>query len=173
MEERMSTTQAGVRYGLIFGVVGIIYFAILQFAGLGANQALGYVGFIFTIVGLVLAHKAFKDDGDGYMKYGQGMSISFIFLVVSSLLSTAFTWVYLSFIDDSMLQMVKDRAMEEWEAAGMSDEAIAQAESMSGWFMSATGISVMGLLGGIFMGLIIALIVTAITKNTPPENDLA
>jgi len=169
----MSTTQAGLRYGLIFGVIGIIYFVILQFAGLGGNQAAGYVGLIFTIVGLVLAHKAFKDDGDGYMKYGQGMSISFIFLLVSSLLNSAFTYIYLSFVDDSMLQTIKDTAMEEWEAQGMSDAQIAQAEQFSGWFMSVTGITVMGLVGGIVMGLIIALIVTAITKNTPPENDLA
>ena len=173
MENSMTTTQVGLRYGLIFGIIGIIYNLILQFAGLAGNQAASWAGMIITVVGLVLAHKAFKDSGDGYMKYGQGMSISFILLVVSNVLGSAFLYIYLSFVDDSMLQMIKEKTYEQWEAQGMSDAAMAQAESIGSFFWSVGGVVTMGVVGGLIVGLIVALIVTAITKNTPPETDIA
>ena len=62
MEDKVSVSQVGLRYGIIIGLVFIVYGMILEFMGLDIEmqQYFGYVNYVFLVVGLVLAHKAFK-----------------------------------------------------------------------------------------------------------------
>ncbi len=172
MEENVSVTtrSAGTRYGLILGVASIAFFVVMNVAGLDMQGPLSYLGWLLTIAAIYFAHKYFKENGDGYMTIGQGIGVGFWTGLVSTLISAPFTYIYIKFIDSAFIENIKDKQIEKMQEQGMSDEQIDQGMKMAEMFMSAEVILVMGILGGLFMALIFAVIVSLFTKNTPPES---
>jgi lysylphosphatidylglycerol synthetase-like protein (DUF2156 family) len=167
MEEKLTVKQTGIKYGIYLALVTIIYTLILQILGLGAKQSLGYAGFIFVIVALVLAHRDFKRSNE-FMSFGQGLGISMIIVTINSVLSSIFSYIYIKFVDNSMLDVIREQSIVQMEERGMSDAQIEQAMEMQAKFTTPEMILVFGFLGGIFFGFIIALIVTAFTKKSNP-----
>lgn len=168
MEEQLTVKGAGLRYGVIAAIVLIIYGLILQIAGLITNQALAYINYLILAVIIFLAHKAYKEKGDGFMTFGQGLSIGVIISIISGVVSAIFSYIYLKFVDDSMLAMIREQSYRTMEEKGMSDEQIEQAMGFSEKFMSPEMILVFGIIGMVFFGFIISLIVALITKKNNP-----
>jgi hypothetical protein len=167
MEEKLTIKQVGIKYGIYLALVSILYTLILQILGLAAKQALGYVGIIFVIIALYLAHRDYKRSNE-YMSYGQGLGISMIIVTISSVLSSLFSYIYIKFVDSSMLDVIREQGIIQMEERGMSDAQIEQAMEMQARFTTPEMILIFGILGGIFFGFIVSLIVTAITKKSPP-----
>jgi len=169
MENQVSPSKIGVRYGVIAAIVFIIYGLILQLTGLAANQALGYVNLVFMIILFVLAHNAFKAANEGYMAYGQGVTIGVIISLIGGTISSIFTFIYLKFVDDSMIKIAMDQAYDKMAQKGLSDEQIDQAMKMTEKFMTPTMMMIFGIIFTFIFGLIIALIISAITQKKKPE----
>jgi hypothetical protein len=170
MEDKVTVSQIGLKYGIIIGLVFIVYGMILEFMGLEleTQQYFGYLNYVLLVVVIVLAHKAFKDGGDGYMSIGQGLGMGTLISLISGVLSGVFSYIYIKFIDDSMLTKIKDLQIEKMEEQGLDDAQIEQAMEIAGKFMSAEMIPVWAILGMLFIGFILSLIVSLFTKNANP-----
>ena len=168
MEDKVTVSQIGLRYGIILGLIMIVYSMILQFIGLATNNWASSVSYIFLIVGMVMAHKAFKDGGDGFMRLGQGLGIGTLISAVSGGISMIFSYLYIKFIDDSMMQLIQDKQIEAMEKQGLDDAQIDQAMEMAAKFSSPEIIFGIGLIVFIFFGFIISLIVSLFTKKDNP-----
>lgn len=167
---QVTTRSVGVRFGLIAALIGIAYFLVLNVAGIDQTQGVwNWVGYAITLAFVILAQKHFKDKGDGYMSYGQGIGVAFWMGVVSAVISSIFTYIYIKFIDTGFLQLVKDRQIEAMQQKGMSDEQIDQGMKMAAMFMTPEAMLIMILVGGIIATIIIALIVTIFTQKKNPE----
>lgn len=169
VEEKVTTRSAGIRYGLMMSVLSIAFFVIMQVAGLDMQGPVGYLGWVITAVMLYLAHKYYKDEGDGYMSIGQGVGIGFWAGLVSSVISSVFTYIYIKFIDSGFMDAIKDKQILSMQERGMSDEQIDQAMKFASAFSSAEAIFIFGIIFGILGGVIIGLIVALFTKNNNPE----
>ncbi len=173
MEQDQTTTvtprSAGVRYGLIGAVVSIAWFLVMSVTGMNMQGPSQYVSWIFVIVLVVLAHKYFKDNGDGYMSYGQGVGIAFWYGLVSGAIGSVFTYIYIKFVDAGFIDAIKDQQLEAFEKQGMSDAQIEQAMQFSSMFMKPEMMLVMGLIGGIIVSVIVGLIVTIFTQKKSPD----
>lgn len=168
--EVVTTRQAGIRYGLILGVISIAYFVVLSATGVNMTEGIGRWGsLIFTTVIFILAHKYFKENGDGYMSLGQGVGIAFWCSLVSAVISSVFTFIYVSFIDEGFVQALKDAQYDQFVARGMSDAQIDQAMSFSASFMTPTAIMLFGLIGRVIIGLIVGLIISFFTQKKNPD----
>ena len=167
--EQVSVKDIAIKWGLIYAVVSIFIALVLQMTGLAAEQWAGWVNLPFSIAFIYLAHKAFKDEGDGFMSYGQGLGLGTLVNVIASILGSIFSYIYIAFIDDSIIQIAKDRAYEQWEAQGMSDAQIETAEGVMDFMMAPPMMALMGLIAGIFFGFILSLIVSIFTKNSREE----
>jgi hypothetical protein len=167
--EKVTTRSAGIRYGLIMAVISIAFFVVMSVAGLDMQGPVGYLSWAITAVMLFLAHKYYKEQGDGFMTIGQGTGIGFWAGTVSSVISSIFTYVYIKFIDDSFLQTIKDKQIEAMEKQGLSDEQIEQSMKIAGAFTSPEAILGFGIVGGIIVAVIIALLISLFTKNTNPD----
>lgn len=165
-----TTRQTGIRYGLILGVISIAYFVVLSVAGVNMSGGPAqWAGLLFSLIIFILAHKYFKENGDGYMSYGQGIGIAFWTSLVSSVLSSAFTFVYVSFVDSSFVENLKQQQIEKMQEQGMSDAQIDQAMGFAEMFMSPTSMLIFGIVGGIFFGILVGLVVTIFTQKANPE----
>lgn len=171
MEENLqpSTRSIGFKYGLILGLISIVLFIVFDFAGLSTNSWARWVGIIPTIALIFMAHKAFKDDGDGFMSYGQGVGIGAWLSMLSALVSSVFTMLYIMFINPSYMDAAKQEQIQQLEEQGMTDAQIEQAMSFAEMFMSPGAILIFGLIGGTIIGVIISLIIAAITKEDNPQ----
>ena len=164
-----SVWAVGTKGGIYTGLVLIIISLIIFIGGWFGDSIAGNISsFISYVVGIYLTHKAFKEQGNGYMTYGQGLGLGSIVGLVAGALNAAFSAIYLTFIDDTLLQNQLEQGRIQLEERGMSDSEIEQALEMSEMFMSPVALFFFGLLGGLFFGFIVALIVSAFTKNTDP-----
>lgn len=177
MEEQTTPSitprQVGIRYGLILAGVSVAYFLIATLLGLNTTEGPGqWASLIFVVVVLVLAHQYYKEKGDGFMSYGQGMGIGFFATLISSTISSLFTYVYIKFIDATWIEQLKEMQLEQLEERGMSDDEIEMAMSMMDMFTTPGSIFIFGVIGGVIGGVIISLIVTIFTQknNTNPFN---
>lgn len=167
----ISTRSVGIKYGLVMAVISIAYFVILNTAGVDMTQGIGRWGSLVFYAGIIfLAQKNFKDQGDSFMSYGQGMGISFWISLISSVIGSIFTYFYVKFIDTGYIQQMMDKQREQMEAGGnLSEDQIDNAMSMTAKFMTPEMILIFGIIGGIIMILIVGLIVTIFTQKKNPE----
>jgi hypothetical protein len=179
MEEQQNTSAAametttrstGIRYGVIAAVIGIAYFLILNTMGMDLTQGFwSWFRYVITIGILVLAHKYYKDNRDGFMSYGQGIGISFWMGLISAVIGSIFTYIYVKFLDESFITMMKDKQIEAMEAKGMSEQQIDQAMQFASMFMTPEAILGFGLVFGLIGTVICGLIVTIFTQKKAPE----
>ena len=174
MEENVTTSaittrSVGIRYGIINGLIQVVYFLILVTAGLAVSSGFApWVGFLISIVVLFLAHKYYKENGDGFMTYGQGIGIGFWTGLVSASISAIFTYIYAK-IDASYIASIREKAIQDMEAQGQSQQQIDTAMKFVEMFTSAEAILVMGLILGVIGMIVIALIVSIFTQKPQPE----
>lgn len=163
--DSISTRSVGMKYGLMAGLAGIVLFLIPVVLGQNPFKgAWNWIGAAVSIGLMILAHKSYKDNGDGFMSYGQGVGIGFWLTLVSTVLSIIFMYVYLNFIDAGPMDLFIQEQQETMEKSGQSEQAIEMAME---WTRKLFW--VIALIGGIFWGMIIALILTIFTQKKAPE----
>ena len=166
----VSTRSVGVRYGLIMGVIGIALFVVFIAADVDIQGPARWLNVLVLAVIIFLAHKYFKENGDGFMTIGQATGIGFWMCLVSSAISSVFTYIYVKFIDTGFIQQMMDRTREGMEEKGtMSEEQVDQAMAMTSKFMTPEMMLVFGLVFGILFGVLIALVVGLFTQKKNPE----
>lgn len=165
----VTTRSAGIRYGMIGAVISIAWFLVMAIADINMQGPAQYVGWVIVVVLVVLGHKYYKDSGDGYMSYGQGIGIAFWYGLISGAIGGVFTYVYVKFVDTAFMDTMKDRQIETFEKQGMSDAQIDQAMQFSSMFFVPEMMLAMSVIGGIILSVIIGLIVTIFTQKRSPE----
>lgn len=164
-----STSAVGIRYGLLTGLVSIL----ISFGLFATNSEQSPLRFLNTLVligGMVVAMRYYKESHAGFMSFGEGLGIGTILAAVVGLLSAAFTYVYMRFIDLDVVERMMDKARADMEArGGMSDEQIDQGMAMASKFMSVPALTAIVLVGSVIMGFLLSLVVSAIIKHTKPE----
>lgn len=170
MEDKVTVSQVALRYGVIVGLVFIVMGMIFQLLDLDMEtlQIVGNINYVFLAIGIVFAHKAFKDGGDGFLSLGQGLGIGTLISLIGGAMSGIFSYIYLKFIDDSMLTKIRDLQIEKMEEQGMDDAAIEKAMGFAEKLMSAEMIPVWTIVGMLFFGFIISLIISLFTKKSNP-----
>jgi hypothetical protein len=168
--EQVTTRSVGIRFGLFLALASIAFFLIMIVAGIDMMQGPARYGtWVFYFAFIFLAHKNFKENGNGFMSYGQGLGITFWIALVSSVIGSIFTWVYVKYIDSGFIQQMMDKQEEAFVAQGMSQEQIRAAMDMTAKFMTPEMMLVFGIVGGLAIIMIVGLIVTAFTKKNSPD----
>ena len=166
-----SVWSKGSKGGLITGAVLIVFSLVIHLIGETSNQLLsGIFTIISLIVGIVLTHRAFKEENGGFMTYGQGLGMGSVVGLISGVLLGIFSFIYISFVDDSSIQQAIDTARDQYEEMGMSDAQIDQSMGMVEMFTSPAMIFVFSVLGVLLYAFILSLIISAFTKNNHPEH---
>lgn len=166
--EAPSVKSLAIKWGLILGVVSIVMFLGIAMSGVQGESWAGWLGVVPSAIIIFLAHKEFKESGDGFMSYGKGLGIGTLTILVSSIISSVFSFVYIKFIDPTYFDVVRDKQIEGMAEGGMSDAEIETALGFSEAFFKPETLLITGVVFGVIFGFIISLIVSAITKNSNP-----
>jgi len=106
------------------------------------------------------------------MSIGQGLGIGMLITMIATVISSIFSYIYMKFIDDSMMAKIVDAQVAEMEKRGLDDASIEQAMEISSKFMTVEMIQVWAILGMGIIGFIIVLIVSLFTKKANPALDV-
>lgn len=171
MEEETTSASgdkrsAGIKYGLISVVVGIVFFLILIFSG--QNPFVFKYGWVVSLVStavlVYLAHKEYKSENNGFMSYGEGVGIGLWFTLVAIVVGMLFNYVYSNFIDPNLMAEFYENQYEQLQQQGQSDAQIEMAQTWTKklfWIFWA--------IGATFFCMATVLIVTIFTQKKPPE----
>ena len=178
----MTTTEApkkniGLLFGLINAGVSIVWTVILYLGGIKLfTSPLNYLGIVFPIVICVMGGLQQRKLQGGYLEFSEALKVTFLILVIGSLISTIFDYILLNYIDvpfrEALMQDAAEKAERMLAKLGMPqekiDEAMEQAMNKNNYTIGKQ------LLGFAFrcIGLfIVALIVSAIIKRKRPPFD--
>ena len=92
--ESVSVKQVSFKWGLISAIVSIVLFLVIYFGGLSGESWIVLVSIAITVVLMYLAHKEFKESGNGYMSYSQGLGIGTLMSVIGGAIYVVFVYVY-------------------------------------------------------------------------------
>ncbi|MDZ7897304.1 MAG: DUF4199 domain-containing protein [Arcicella sp.] len=165
MENQTTTTRTALKWGVIIGIISMLYSTAYLVAGQIGNQALSYPIYVVIGVGIYLAMNEFKKENQGFMSYGQGLGLGTLMSAISGLISSFFSMAYMKFIDPTITDQIMKKAVEDMEKKGIPDEQIDQAMEMSKIFMNPGAMFIFGLFGSILIGFILSLIIAAIVKK--------
>lgn len=168
-EKQASVSSVGFRYGLFTGLVSIVYSLILFLADLNLNRGLGAISYVILIIGIVLAYREFKKENLGYMSYGQGLGIGTLLGIITGVMSGIFIYVYVSFVDPTFLEKVREAQIIELERQNYSDEQIEQALAMAERFTGPAMMAIFAVVGSIILAFLFSLVIAAIMRNSRPD----
>lgn len=165
MENQTTTTRTALKWGVIIGIISILYSTAIMVSGQIGNQVLSYPIYLIIAVGIYLAMNDFKKENQGFMSYGQGLGLGTLMSAISGLISSFFSMAYMKFIDPTITDQIMKKAVDDMEKKGIPDDQIEKAMEISKMFMNPGAMFVMGLLGAVLIGFILSLIVAAIVKK--------
>lgn len=174
---RLSDNQSGqadmksyaINYGLIAGLLVCVYSLVSYFLGQQYNRTLQYVGLIIPIVLLVIAMKGFKKDNMHDLTTGQGFKLGMLFFLVYAIIVVIYTYVFITIIDPTHMDGIREMTRETMEDRGLSDSMIDRQMDASEAFFKLPVMMAMTLASSLFVGAIVS-IVTALLLRTPKQH---
>lgn len=168
MEDQTTTTRTALKWGVIIGIVNILYSTAIMVSGQIGNQTLGYAVYLIIGVGIYLALNDFKKENLGFMSFGQGLGLGTMMSAILGIISGFYSFAYMKFIDSSIPDQILKNAEREMEKKGLPDDQIEQAMEYSKMFMSPGVMFVAGVFFTVILGFILSLIISAIMKKDKP-----
>lgn len=164
MEEQITTGQVAKKWGLIYGLVATVINLVPLLLEIQPSWWF-VVNIVIAVVMYALATKEFKTENGGYMTFGEGFRISMVAALIAGVIRNLVNYVYVKFIDDTVMERIAQAVEDSWRNQGMSEEQI---EQMSGFSAGISNPEITLVLGIVFVllgALIWGSIVSAVNKN--------
>jgi hypothetical protein len=168
-EKGATVSSVAIKYGLLVGLISVVFSLILFLTQQNTNTALGWISYVILIVGIVLAYREFKRSNSGFMSYGQGLGIGTLIGTVTGVLSAIFVYIYIAFVDSDLLERTRETQILEMERRNMSDEQIDQAMEMTAGLFGPGFMALTALIGTIVLAFLFSLVIAAIMRNSRPD----
>lgn len=168
MQEEQPVSRVAIRYGLMFGIIGSIFSVLLYVFQLETNKFLPQATWIIFIIAIVVAIKEYRKQNQGFVSYGQGLSVGALTSAIMGFVNSLLSTFYLQVIDNTPLQRISEQTRITLEEKGMDDQQIEAALEMSQKFQSPGMLFLFSVIGSAVMGLILSLIIAAILQKKRP-----
>lgn len=169
-EKNTSVFYNGLIWGVIIGLVSVIYSVMLYVFDQTLNRSLGYLSFVILLAGLAYSMYYYRENvRDGIMPFGTAFGFGVVVVVTAGIIGQIYFYLQLTVIDpglqDKMLEMAMDKMMER----GVPEDQLDQAMNVTKKFMSPVFMAVSGLIFTAIFGTVLSLISAAIFKRDTPE----
>jgi uncharacterized protein YneF (UPF0154 family) len=170
--------NTAVRYGIIGGLIFIIYGMIGNLTGLNRPSAgFGAIGLNFLIsiglyVGIMVAAVKKHRDAElgGYIPFGRAFMVGLVVAVIAGILGGIFNFIYMSYIEPDFMETMIAETQAMYERMGMSETQIEKAMEQVKSSFEPSKMLIQGFVWSAILGGIVSLIVAAIMKKNPPES---
>ncbi len=173
MENQQATAKKFVlNYGVMLGIISVIYGVILYVTNIYLNPGMvyGLISFAILIIVISLAIKAFKSENGGFLSLGEALKVGIGVAVIGGIIAAIWTFVLTTYIEPDYVNQVMEAGRENLieTQPDMTEAQIDGAMEMSSKLSSPPIAFALSIVGSLFFGLIISLIVGLIMKNKNP-----
>ena len=175
MEKKASFWEPALTYGAILGFVSILLGVIFYVMNLYTANWTQWVSLLVSIGVLVYCLKAYRNEHlGGYARYGQLFVMALVIGIISSIITTIYSYVLYTVIDPELIDKIRLVAEEKMMdnpriPENMLDDMI---ERMAKNFEPKRMLT-MGLIVGVVVNAIIGLILAAFIKKEETPVDTA
>lgn len=162
-------------YALTLTICGALLNLLLYFTGfqtekLATGQYFQWLGFVMMFAILWLGIKAVRDEApEKGMSYGRGVGTGTLISLYSGLMSSVYSFIHFKFVNPEFADYQLALIRPKWEAAGMGEAQMDQAEKMTRAMMGPVAQAIMTPIFVVIFGLILSLIIAAILKRPAPD----
>ncbi len=167
----VSVFRNSLKYGLILGMISILYVIILYVFDQLFNYWLTFIPIILTYILVHLGIKEHKSDQGGFIDLGKAIIIGLLVVVISSVLISLFDITLKQVIDPDLAKMELLKAEELLVNMGMDEDQIEQNMKMQERFQHPIVRFLVSVLGSPCTGIIFALIAGLILQKAPPYSN--
>ena len=168
-KQNPSVSKRSLFYGVLLGGILIGYSLIGYLFGLSGNNILDWIQNIVIIVGLGWSIKHFRDRYmGGYLEFGQGFGLGALTSIFGGTLVSVYNYVLFKYIDSSLLQQLKDTAIEEAMQRNSSEAELEMMDKILQFVYTPGMFLIGGILAAALGGIVISLILAAILKKPKP-----
>lgn len=162
------------RNGLVCGLLLIGYFLISNLLGFDSSapvwtQVISVAA--TTLIFMFTSHRAiisYRDEElNGVIPFGKAFGVSILNILVGLLLALVFTYIFMKFIDRSIVENAQEVAYEKMAETDLDDEEFERASQIIGY---ATGPGVLAL-SSFFLNLLWGAIVALGISAAVPSNN--
>lgn len=166
MEENVSVWKANLTNGIIFGLLGVVFTLVMYFLDLTFNKVPGYIFLVAQIFIIYYMIRSYRNSYlYGYITYGQSLGAGVIIFLYSSIITAIFTYILYKFIDTGLTAKMLAFTEEAMVKKGLPQTAIDAGMSMQKKIMIPEIMAPFTILGTMFGGTIISLIVSIFTRK--------
>jgi len=154
--------------GILLGIILVVYSLILYLAGLNENQWLSAVSYVITAIVLYFVIINFRDkQQNGFLSYGKGVTVGLLTGLFASVIFAIFTYIYLTYIDPSILEQAMVKAEESvlQSNPNMSDEDLDRAMGFIEIFTSPAGMTATTIFWYTLVSLVFSLLISIFAKR--------
>ena len=162
----ITPVKNAMNYGAIVGLAMVIISILFYIMGQESSEWGAYVHYIILTLGMVLGIKHFRDNiNGGYLSYGKCLANGVMIGFFASLITSFYSYVFFTFIDPSIIQVMLDQAEQNLIDAGTADEEIEMAMVYTKKFMTPLLLTVATLFSYTLLSFLFSLVISVFLKK--------
>lgn len=108
--QKISIERLAVVTGVFICIAMIIYFMLMASMGLAGIAELRFLNFIIAAAGAVMAIRYYNNKTRTHIQYLEGLTLSFVSIIVSAVLFALFIFFYFSRLNPGLLDTIRTDA---------------------------------------------------------------
>ena len=170
IKSAMTNTKNAMNFGAILGLSLCVVSAIFMSLGFETSNVQQWIGYVLTIGIISYGTISFRDKhNEGFITYTKAFTSCLLITFYSSIILAFFMYIYLSFIDQSLIDQILEKAEEEMMNKKLPDDQIEDAMKMTRMFTTPIVMAIFTIIINTFMGAIFGLITAAFLKRDNPN----
>jgi len=159
MESTPSIWKTCLKYGLILGLVSIVFSVLIYMFDLTFATWTIIPSLLLSFIVLFLLQRSYRDTyNNGFITYGKSLGVGVVIFIYASVIIAIYTYLLYTVIDPGMIDKQMAMAADKMVAKGIPEASMDAALKMQEKMLKPWIISLMGIFTTIFYGFILSLI---------------
>jgi hypothetical protein len=167
----MTVKRAGLLYGLITGLVTLVYAFFLLYVKNDPNPStLGLVTSFLLMGGIAYALLEFRKYNDGYITIKEGLGISFYVSLLAGIGIGYYYYYFLHNVDYSLLHQLQKDQLQVLEEKGFEGKELETIKQQIPLIVTPLFFSIINVFATLFQGMLLGTIMAIILRKLPDSN---
>jgi len=164
-----------VKYGLLVGLAAFIIFIVMNAVGADRGSILYYMSMFVLTFGIYFTLRDTRDHV-GPITYSRGLGLGVLCSLVAGIADGAGRYVYCKFFNHGYIINVRNLYMDLLNGSGSfkyNADQMAMVKKMVPLIISPGSVAVYEIIGTVFTGFLLSLIISAILKKNNTQNSMS